>query len=244
MRSLFLAAGLALVLHALLFTLDAGWVRRHAFTTARPEPIRLSMSYKKPEPNLPPPEQKPLEVKKEPLPSKKQPQKKISETKPVRKIKPPRKETAPPIERKEQIQPAPAPTGPPPEAEPTIEREAPRIAHEETAAVPTPAPAVDEVVPLPPVPPIREAYPVYQKNPPPEYPRLARRRGYEGAVIMEVLVTRQGRVEDLRLFRSSGYPILDRAAMAAVKGWVFEPGRRGEERVEMWVKVPVRFRLQ
>ena len=125
MRSLFLAAGLALVLHALLFTLDAGWVRRHAFTTARPEPIRLSMSYKKPEPNLPPPEQKPLEVKKEPLLPKKQPQKKISETKPVRKIKPPRKETAPPIERKEQIQPAPAHTGPPPEAEPTIEREAP-----------------------------------------------------------------------------------------------------------------------
>ncbi|MBW1768802.1 MAG: energy transducer TonB [Deltaproteobacteria bacterium] len=91
---------------------------------------------------------------------------------------------------------------------------------------------------------IREAVPVYRKNPSPKYPRAARRRGYQGTVIMEVLVNREGRVEDLRLFRSSGYTVLDKRAMSSVKNWLFEPGMRGDEKVEMWVKVPIRFRLR
>jgi hypothetical protein len=29
-----------------------------------------------------------------------------------------------------------------------------------------------------------------------------------------------------------------------VRGWLFEPARRGEEKVDMWVKVPLTFRLK
>jgi TonB family protein len=93
-------------------------------------------------------------------------------------------------------------------------------------------------------PPIREAIPIYRKNPSPKYPRVARRRGYQGTVVIEALVNREGKVEDLRLFHSSGYRVLDRAAMKSVKNWVFEPGKRGDEEVEMWVKIPVRFQLR
>ncbi|MCK4893050.1 MAG: energy transducer TonB, partial [Calditrichia bacterium] len=35
-----------------------------------------------------------------------------------------------------------------------------------------------------------------------------------------------------------------RTALASVKNWSFEPGMRGDEKVEMWVKVPIRFQLK
>jgi protein TonB len=91
---------------------------------------------------------------------------------------------------------------------------------------------------------IREAVPAYRANPSPEYPAIARRRGYEGTVLVEVLVNRDGRVEDLRLSQSSGYPVLDQAAMNSMRGWLFEPATINDKKVEMWVKVPVRFHLK
>ena len=91
---------------------------------------------------------------------------------------------------------------------------------------------------------VREAAPLYQSNPPPAYPRQARRRGLQGVVTLEVLVNAQGRVADLRLFASSGHRILDKAALKAVRGWRFTPGTVAGQQQQMWVKVPVRFQLQ
>lgn len=91
---------------------------------------------------------------------------------------------------------------------------------------------------------VREAIPLYKVNPPPEYPRIARKRGYQGTVVLEVLVDQNGRVGDLRLFTSSGYSILDRKAMASVKWWLFEPGMKGDKKLDMWVRVPVSFQLR
>lgn len=93
-------------------------------------------------------------------------------------------------------------------------------------------------------PVVIEAVPLYKVNPLPEYPRMARKRGYQGTVVLEVLVDQNGRVGDLRLFTSSGYSILDRKAMASVKRWLFEPGMKGDKKVDMWVRVPVRFELK
>lgn len=92
-------------------------------------------------------------------------------------------------------------------------------------------------------PAVREAAPLYRVNPPPEYPGIARKRGYQGTVVLEVLVDQNGRVGDLRLFASSGHSILDRSAMASVKGWLFEPGMKWGKKIDMWVRVPVRFEL-
>jgi protein TonB len=91
---------------------------------------------------------------------------------------------------------------------------------------------------------VKEAMPLYKINPRPEYPRIARRRGYEGTVVLGVLVTRHGKVRKIEIDKSSGYSILDRAALSAVKDWEFEPARRGKENIEMWVKVPIKFRLR
>ncbi|RJX27100.1 MAG: energy transducer TonB [Desulfurivibrio sp.] len=88
-----------------------------------------------------------------------------------------------------------------------------------------------------------KAAPLYRRNPPPDYPALARRRGLEGAVQLEVLVNSSGGVNEVRLAESSGHDLLDRAAMAAVQSWLFAPGRRGEQTIDMWVRVPIRFAL-
>jgi protein TonB len=91
---------------------------------------------------------------------------------------------------------------------------------------------------------IHEARPIYRLNPSPKYPRIARIRGYQGNVLLDILVNKDGKVHDLKIYRSSGYPLLDRAATSSVKHWLFEPGMIGEEKVNMWVRVPVRFELK
>jgi periplasmic protein TonB len=88
------------------------------------------------------------------------------------------------------------------------------------------------------------ATPNYKKNPPPSYPLSARRRNYEGTVLLDVLVKREGTVDSIRLAQSSGYDILDRAAIKAVMNWAFHPGKRGDEPLDMWVTVPIRFQLK
>jgi protein TonB len=90
---------------------------------------------------------------------------------------------------------------------------------------------------------LRLARPKYRENNPPVYPKLARKRGYEGTVILQVLVNKQGAVDDLRIETSCDHAMLDRAALNAVRKWLFEPGRRGNEKIAMWVKVPVTFKL-
>jgi protein TonB len=87
------------------------------------------------------------------------------------------------------------------------------------------------------------AKPLYRKNPTPNYPRRARRKGYQGNVILEVLVDEKGNVRDLKVFKSSGYESLDRSALTSVRKWLFEPGTRNGQTAKMWVRVPIRFQL-
>ena len=91
---------------------------------------------------------------------------------------------------------------------------------------------------------VREATPLYDRNPPPRYPQQARKRGFQGRVILNVLVGKDGRVADIGLQESSGHSILDNVAIETVRGWAFTPGRRGEDPVEMWIRVPMLFELK
>ena len=83
----------------------------------------------------------------------------------------------------------------------------------------------------------------YLNNPAPVYPSLARRQGVEGRVVLDVLVTPEGKVRSLKLRQSSGSTALDEAAQAAVREWRFVPARRGDTPVEAWVGVPVAFHM-
>ena len=115
-----------------------------------------------------------------------------------------------------------------------------------STAAPSQATSADASAPAtkPAPPPLIEARPIYKENPTPRYPSIARRRGYEGTVILAVLVDPYGQVGDLNIYKSSGYLILDRAAKASVKNWQFEPGRKGNTTIAMWVRIPICFQLK
>lgn len=81
-------------------------------------------------------------------------------------------------------------------------------------------------------------------NPKPAYPPLARQRGQEGEVLIRVGVDAEGRVIGVSLAKSSGFTLLDNAALKGVARWRFEPARRGGRPVPGEVLVPVRFRLE
>lgn len=98
--------------------------------------------------------------------------------------------------------------------------------------------------PTPAAPSLVLAHPLYRQNPEPEYPPQARRRGVEGTVVLEAQISLEGTVGGLAVHQSSGHPLLDEAALKAVKTWRFVPGRRGAEQVAMPVLVPVRFGLR
>lgn len=90
---------------------------------------------------------------------------------------------------------------------------------------------------------VQKASPLYHYNPSPAFPKKARKRGWQGVVELLVLVDKKGNVSSIRVYKSSGYKLLDRSAMRSVKSWRFSPGRRGDEVVESEVIVPVNFSL-
>jgi TonB family protein len=58
----------------------------------------------------------------------------------------------------------------------------------------------------------------------PEYPAIAREMKLQGAVQVEILVERDGRVKDVRVL--GGHPLLADALVRAVKQWKYEPAAR------------------
>lgn len=83
----------------------------------------------------------------------------------------------------------------------------------------------------------------YTYNPKPEYPERARRKGWEGIVLLRVLVDQEGKSKWVEISRSSGFETLDQAAVKTVKGWRFYPARSGAKALESWVRIPIVFRL-
>lgn len=64
--------------------------------------------------------------------------------------------------------------------------------------------------------------------PRPDYPLLARRRGWEGQVEVSFRVAPSGVVEEVKVSRSSGYWVLDEACLDAVRRWRYAPTDRSD----------------
>jgi periplasmic protein TonB len=86
--------------------------------------------------------------------------------------------------------------------------------------------------------------PKYKINPAPLYPRIAKKRGYQGQVLLLVTVSKQGTAKKIEIRKSSGYKILDKSALKTVNQWYFYPGTKDGEAVEMSVIIPIHFNLQ
>ena len=99
-----------------------------------------------------------------------------------------------------------------------------------TEAEPAPRPP-DATPPTKPTPPPVGAFVSARRNqigcPKPVYPKRAIRRGLEGRCILAIRVTAAGSVESVRIRKSSGHGILDRAAIAAVQKWRLTPATHG-----------------
>jgi protein TonB len=76
----------------------------------------------------------------------------------------------------------------------------------------------------------------------PVYPDLAQRAGVEGRVQIECVIDPSGRVADLRVVK--GHPLLDRAAVEAVRQWVYSPTLLNRVPVSVILTVTVDFRIR
>jgi len=98
---------------------------------------------------------------------------------------------------------------------------------------------------LPRIKPIRIMTEIQQpkmiKRVEPVYPLIARKAHVEGTVILEAMTDIYGRVETVKVLRS--IPLLDQAAMDAVRQWVYEPFLINGKPVEVSFTVTVIFML-
>jgi protein TonB len=160
-------------------------------------------------------------------------------------------EEAPPLP--EPIpEPAPTPEAVPEEPAPPKPEEilTTTQSKEVAASQPTPEPKKVEKKPTPQRPtPVATAktanvpQPVVIRNTPPVYPETARRAGWEGRVTVRVEVSADGLPISVALQKSSGYGVLDQAALRAVKSWRFQPRTMGGVAMAGTVDVPVNFTL-
>jgi len=106
-------------------------------------------------------------------------------------------------------------------------------------------------LPAPPVPPAPRKEPVHVggdirppqkvKDVPPRYPVIAQASRVQGVVILEAVIGEDGTVQNVRVLRSK--PLLDDAAVEAVRQWRFTPTLLNGQPVPVVMTVTVAFTL-
>ncbi len=77
----------------------------------------------------------------------------------------------------------------------------------------------------------------------PAYPMAAAARGTQGVVELSFTVTAAGKVDDVRVMRATPPDTFDRAAVAAVRRWKFEPRTEDGVAVDSREHYRLEFRL-
>ncbi|MDB5996038.1 MAG: TonB-dependent rane protein [Pseudomonas sp.] len=156
-------------------------------------------------------------------------------------------EPPPPVE--DELAAKPPPPKPIPKPKPVV-KPVPKPVQKVAPQPPAPPqPAAPVAAPAPPAPPApapvtpASANAAYLKNPAPEYPSQAVRRGWEGTVLLRVHVLANGKPGEIQIQKTSGRDSLDEAAVTAVKRWSFVPAKQGEVAQDGWVSVPIDFKL-
>jgi TonB family protein len=75
----------------------------------------------------------------------------------------------------------------------------------------------------------------------PTYPELAKLSRTEGTVVLQILITKDGKVSKVEIV--SGPPLLTRAAQDAVKNWKYKPTIVNGQEVEVSTQVKVQFNM-
>jgi periplasmic protein TonB len=77
----------------------------------------------------------------------------------------------------------------------------------------------------------------------PPYPELARRAHVEGVVVLEAIIGVDGSVRDVRVLRGAS-PLLDPAALEAVRRWRYRAASVGARPVAVYLRVVITFALR
>lgn len=91
---------------------------------------------------------------------------------------------------------------------------------------------------------IIEAEPDFASMSAPKYPRIARKKGWEGEVLVKAFVDKYGKPLKVRVKESSGHDVLDKAAIDAVRKWKFVPAKMGSSNYDSETEIPVQFVLK
>jgi periplasmic protein TonB len=73
------------------------------------------------------------------------------------------------------------------------------------------------------------------------YPPALRDAGIGGTVVVWFYIDTEGRVQETRIHQPSGFEALDRAALQVADRMEFSPALNRDERVAVWVALPVTF---
>ena len=74
----------------------------------------------------------------------------------------------------------------------------------------------------------------------PEYPELAKKNHIKGTVHMRIVIDRDGKVIDENVL--SGDPLLAKAAIEALRQWVYRPTTINREPVQVQTDVDIDFK--
>lgn len=90
----------------------------------------------------------------------------------------------------------------------------------------------------------REAFhvPVMQNERAPfRYPAEAWEEGVGGETRLRIHITAEGTVDSAYVVSSSGHAALDSAALAGARALRYRPARQGDEPVDVWAVLPVKY---
>ena len=73
------------------------------------------------------------------------------------------------------------------------------------------------------------------------YPPELRADGIGGTVDMYFFIDERGSVQQRQIFKSSGHPTLDRAALAVAGAYRFSPALNRDQPVAVWVSFPITY---
>ena len=77
-----------------------------------------------------------------------------------------------------------------------------------------------------------------------KYPIIAQENGIQGQVVVQFVIAKDGKIEEVEVLRSGGDPSLDKEAVRVVKAMHrWEPGKRRGKPIRVKYTIPVNFRL-
>ncbi|USE35805.1 energy transducer TonB [Endozoicomonas sp. SCSIO W0465] len=176
-----------------------------------------------------PPVEEPV-VKEQPKPEPKVVQKPIEKARPVLEKKEPKTEPVKKKPKKVVEQPKPVEKKKPEVSQPT------EPVMEQTVTEESQSPGLSNE-------PVMVTEPEIRDWVQPRYPKLAQRRNQQGVVMLDVIVDERGHPITIDILESSGFPVLDKAAIDAVKRWSFKPEQRNSRFVKSRVHIPVAFEI-